>query len=267
MKYDVLFADIDGTLLRDDKSMPQNNLDTIKILKENNIEFVLASGRSYMSLKNISSEYMLDNNYGISFNGDTVYKSKPFEFIYSDKLSQDISLTILKFLKGVNAEVFFYANDMLWIENVTPWAIKYSRHSMLCPKRVYSLEKSCKFDLNKIIVFGDNKILSEIQEDFSHTNIHNAVNCCFSSENLLEFNTCNNDKGTALNHIMNLPQFKGKKSIAVGDSFNDIPMLKSADLSFAPSNSPQAIKDSADIVLKSSNNDGILTEILENYIM
>ena len=44
-KYKIVFIDIDGTLVNDEKIEPEENIKMIQTLKKNGIEVVLASGR------------------------------------------------------------------------------------------------------------------------------------------------------------------------------------------------------------------------------
>ena len=49
-KYKIIFIDIDGTLVNDEKQVTQRTINTIKKLKEKGIITVLTSGRPYGSI-------------------------------------------------------------------------------------------------------------------------------------------------------------------------------------------------------------------------
>ena len=55
-KYKIVFIDIDGTLVNDEKIVPEENIKMIKALKKNGIEVVLASGRPYHSIEKYSTQ-------------------------------------------------------------------------------------------------------------------------------------------------------------------------------------------------------------------
>ena len=267
--YDVIFADLDGTLLRDDKSIPQSNLDAIKQIINMGIEFVVCSGRSHMSLRNINYQLNLDNKigYGIGFNGGSVFQRKPYSVLFEHKIDNKLAREILKFSTKFDVETMFYADSLLNVSKVTDQVIQYSKHSVIIPKRVRHIVRDCNSEVNKIILMGNNSILKNIQYKFNKTELSNIIDLCFSSHNLLEFNPININKGSGVKYIMSLDQFKGKKSIGIGDSYNDIPMFKECDLSIATANSDDEIKNNADYVTNNTNNDGILVEILEKYIL
>ena len=54
------------------------------------------------------------------------------------------------------------------------------------------------------------------------------------------------------------------KVIAVGDHWNDLPMIERAGLGFAVNNANDRLKQKA-IVLKCSNNEGAIAELIEKY--
>lgn len=53
-KYKIIFIDIDGTLVNDEKQVSQRTINTIKRLKEKGIITVLTSGRPYGSIEKYS---------------------------------------------------------------------------------------------------------------------------------------------------------------------------------------------------------------------
>ena len=57
------------------------------------------------------------------------------------------------------------------------------------------------------------------------------------------------------------------ETIAVGDNYNDMPMLKVAGLSVAAQNAVQDVKDACDITTDADNNMGVIAEIIERFIL
>ena len=78
----------------------------------------------------------------------------------------------------------------------------------------------------------------------------------------------NIDKGNAVIFLKNLLNFKGKV-IALGDSQNDLPLFRVADIKVAVSNALPEVKAVADIVLDKPNGEGVvefLSKILSTEI-
>lgn len=269
MNYDIVFMDLDGTLLRDDKSMPEENSQALRELIDMGVEVVISSGRSHMSLKNVDYYLKIDRIVGndIAFNGSTVTERYPFKIVYEDFIDNNLATIILKHIPRKNGiETYVYSNELLWVTEITDRVISYSKHSFILPKRTRNIYDALEYDVNKIIVLGDNEELIKIKKKFDKTDISKQINCCFSSNQMLEFNPIDHDKGTAAKYIMGLTKHKGKKSLAIGDNFNDIPLFEACDFSVAVANSPDDVKKCASAVTEATNNDGVLNEIIEKYI-
>ncbi|RNB86972.1 Cof-type HAD-IIB family hydrolase [Brevibacillus fluminis] len=84
MAYKIVFFDIDGTLVNDDKHIPQDTIEAIRKLKEQQVEVVIATGRAPYYFTHIAKECGIDSF--VCFNGSyVVYKGKP---IYARHIPQ-----------------------------------------------------------------------------------------------------------------------------------------------------------------------------------
>ena len=68
----------------------------------------------------------------------------------------------------------------------------------------------------------------------------------------------NIDKAFTLNILLEHIGASADQMICCGDGYNDISMIQMAGLGVAMENAPQEIKDAADFVTKSNDDDGIL---------
>ena len=73
------------------------------------------------------------------------------------------------------------------------------------------------------------------------------------------------DKGVAVDKLMKHLDIKKEKVICVGDSYNDLPMLKRAGLAVAMGNAQASVKEAADIVTDTNDEDGI-AKIVEKFM-
>ena len=71
---------------------------------------------------------------------------------------------------------------------------------------------------------------------------------------------------TKANAIAELKNFLGcDKVVCFGDGINDISMFNIADESYAVENAEDELKNIADAVIDSNENDGVAKWLLENY--
>ena len=74
-------------------------------------------------------------------------------------------------------------------------------------------------------------------------------------------------KGNALNEVLNYYGFSKEEAIAFGDGENDIEMLEAAGTGIAMGNAKDIVKERADLICKSVEEDGIYEYCLEKQLI
>lgn len=122
-------------------------------------------------------------------------------------------------------------------------------------------EKEIKYSVGEIIVYVNNIDSSSLDLHLESAKVEwNRNDAMILPKDV--------DKGRGVLFIKNLLNFKGKV-IALGDSQNDIPLFRVADVKVAVSNALPEIKEIADVVLDKPNGQGIidfLSKILSDEI-
>ena len=96
------------------------------------------------------------------------------------------------------------------------------------------------------------------------TDGHCAVS--YSSNRYMEFNALGVDKGQGLIDLANKLGIAIEETIAVGDNYNDMAMLKVAGLSVAANNAVDDVKAACDYTTNANNNEGVVAELIEKFI-
>ncbi|MEW9670901.1 Cof-type HAD-IIB family hydrolase [Ammoniphilus sp. 3BR4] len=85
MSYEIVFFDIDGTLVNEEKNIPEDTKAAVQELKQQGVEVAIATGRAPFHFKHIAEELGIESF--VSFNGSyVVYKGQP---IYGSPLNID----------------------------------------------------------------------------------------------------------------------------------------------------------------------------------
>ena len=107
-----------------------------------------------------------------------------------------------------------------------------------------------------------------IQEFFTYLKRVNFEDASFylSKDNYLEVTSQSVSKENALLEIAKYYDISLSQTMAIGDNYNDIPMLKLAGLGVAMANAPQAVKNEADIETVSNNDNGV-SKVIEDYVL
>ena len=93
-----------------------------------------------------------------------------------------------------------------------------------------------------------------------------SVTFCTSKPFYLEFFNNAVSKAAAIDRIGDLYGFSSLETIAIGDGFNDLSMIRHAALGVAMANAPDEVKQCADYVTTHTNNEDGVAEVLEKFI-
>ena len=123
--------------------------------------------------------------------------------------------------------------------------------------------KFVDFPVNKILITSDPEYLQEhykeMQEPFD-----NKLSCMFTGDFYFEFTAKGIDKAKALDTVLIPRGYTQEEMIAFGDGHNDASMVKYAGTGVAMENAVQDLKDIADEVTLSNDEDGIAVSLYKH---
>ena len=111
----------------------------------------------------------------------------------------------------------------------------------------------------------DYSYLQEIAKDLE--GITYDFDVSYSSNRYIEFNHQGVNKGQGLKKLAELLGIDMKETIAIGDNFNDLSMIKVAGLGVGVQNTVEEMKKECDIITKATNNQGAIAEVINQYIL
>ena len=89
----------------------------------------------------------------------------------------------------------------------------------------------------------------------------------YSSNRYLEFNALGVNKGYGLKWLADYLGIDLKETIAIGDNYNDVEMIKTAALGICVACGDSEIKESAQYVTKSDYYQGAVKEVIEKFVL
>ena len=268
-KYQLLFTDLDGTLLNRRSEISAGNAAAIKSALSAGKRIVVASGRSWKSLVYFNGRLGLDapGHYGIAFNGGVIYETSALRFIHEQPMDNALGKEIITALKtfGAAADIFVYAGGELYSERdeLNLWHTDDKGGLTITVVDNFS---EIQGDIIKVIAKGTNAGLTEIARRMEPL-FTGRCNICFSAGELLEFLHPNANKGSAVEILAGYLRIPIEETIAMGDEANDITMLKKAGLGVAVANAVPGAKAAADIVLDKNCNESAVAAVIERYLL
>lgn len=263
---------MDETLLDDNHSICQKNIDAIlKAKNEYGVKFVPATGRGYMAIQRELKELGLNglsDEYVISFNGGALSENKDNKLLEFNGLSFEKMKEIFEF--GLNCDVcqHVYTKDAVYVFNISESEQeRINKQKVECTiLKENSVDFLKEIPISKILYQNiDVPYLMTLEPQMQDI-VSGVVAVSYSSNRYMEFNSLGVDKGRGLINLSKKLGIKIEETIAVGDNYNDMSMLKVAGLSVAAANAVGDVKKECDYVTQADNNEGVVAELIERFI-
>jgi len=255
--YKHLFSDMDNTLLKTDGSFSQRNA---TVIKKAQLPFTLVSARAPMEMEFVLSQLGLTNPQ-IAFNGALIYRQigTKVEPLYSQPLHQaDFDKLLAVIEKYPQVSLTWYSASK-WYAFRIDEGTKYETS-------ITNLEPTLvkKEDLKNIagpyykfmLICFDLEILGQLKAELLSLNLEN-VNIVNSNPTYIEITHKDATKANAISHVQAAEKITKDQMMAFGDGENDLPMLKAVGTAVVVANASDKIKQVADFVSKSNDEDGV----------
>jgi HAD superfamily hydrolase (TIGR01484 family) len=242
-KYKLLALDMDGTVLNEDQLVSEANRQAIAAAIEAGVTVMFSTGRGIHSARPFIDELKLQSPI-VTINGGEVWRAP--DDLYKRHLM-----------------------DAKWIRQMHEMAIEYdSWFWAYAIEGVYNRD-NWPGDIDQIewLKFGyyseNLEKLAAIRKELESWRVFEISN---SHPFNLEMNTLGISKASGLMDICGLMGIEMSEVIAMGDSLNDLAMIRTAGLGVAMGNAQDEVKQAADIVTASNVEDGV-ARIIEQYIL
>ena len=266
--YKIVFIDIDGTLVNDEKQIPKENIETIKKLKTKGIEVVLASGRPYHSIEKYSN-IVGAMPYIIGSNGGVVVNYKEDKLLYNANIDKPLALEILKFVKANNLFTAITLSGNLVLENEMYSLTKENRDELIVVNSLEEYLKNTNESIIKFSIMSDNKEDLQIAREklinkfnITITNVDtfvipNKYRKAGKNPYIMDVMKEYVNKGEAIKKLCKYLNLNTQEAIIFGDGLNDIEMFELDAYKVAMKNAKDKIKEMADFVTISNNEAGV----------
>jgi len=268
--YKLIACDLDETLLKLDRTISAEDIEAIKRLKDYNIHFVPATGRGFNSVYGTLKElglYDEENEYVISYNGGAITENKGDKILYFKGLSFEKAEELYKRGLDYDVCVHVYTMDMVYAYNFVQKEKDYLA-SRMAIEEIY--DKNLDFlkgqDIVKVLYMNtDYSYLKNIEEDLR--DITGDIDVSYSSNRYIEFNSKGVNKGNGLRKLAGILNIDIKDTVAIGDNFNDLPMIETAGLGVGVKNTVEDMKHFCDVITEGTCDQSAVAEVIYKYVL
>ena len=288
--FKLLAIDLDGTLLNSYGEISNENEKALKKAADLGIKIVLTSGRTNSSIVGFARNIQ-GNEYMISGNGAVVYDLKKNNTVYNNYLKKQKVLEIIKtceensmyyniytekciIAKSLNYNVLYYhsENQKKPPEKWTPIIIVENMQEYIEKMQDESFLKITVCDCDNTIFQGILSILrrDETIEVLEVSHMSRKIIELQGEEKALEYyyteiSNKNVNKWYALQHLIRNLNIKEDEVLAIGDNTNDELMIKNAGLGIAMGNSNPILKEMADEITDTNDENGVAKVIYKYF--
>ncbi|WP_282709979.1 Cof-type HAD-IIB family hydrolase [Lancefieldella sp. Marseille-Q7238] len=269
--YKLIASDLDETLLDSNHCLPENARKAILAARNKGVKFVPASGRNYQSIQITLKElglYDQPNEYTISFNSGVITENKGNRVISMEGISRAFANEVLQRALALgNLCVHVYTAHKIWAWNVPEIERRYTcKLQKMDETDEPNLDFLADEQIIKCLVMNTNvAYLHQLAQEWQ--DITDDIDVSFSANRYLEFNKKGVNKGTGLLRLGEILDIPAEEIIAIGDNYNDLPMVKTAGLGVLMANAPKELKCQADYVTTLDNNAGGVAEVIEKFVL
>lgn len=271
--YKIIASDLDGTLFLPDMTISEENEAAIKTLTDMGIYFVPSSGRTLEEIpKNVREHPLV--RYVIFADGAGVYDKQKRSVVVKKYIPRKALIKLLDILSEYQTVITLRTDGRSYVDALRNNDEEYAKHRMSVYYRdfVYdtnnpidNFDTFCRsLESAEMIApfFADDDEMAECKRRLEAEGDYIVA----SSERYnLEIFSVNAGKGNTLLALADSLGIPHCETIGVGDTTNDMNLIKSAGLGLAMANAYPELKEAADAVI-CSNKEHAIKYILENYI-
>ncbi|WP_300729411.1 Cof-type HAD-IIB family hydrolase [uncultured Bacteroides sp.] len=268
MKYKLLVLDLDGTLTNSKKEITEHTLNTLIEAQEKGLKIVLASGRPTYGVAPLANKLKLDKyeGYILSYNGGEIIDWKTGELMYKNLLEPEILPYLYQCAKDNNFAIVTYENEFVITEHPDDeYVLKEAILNVMTPKKVDNFLEAIQFPVAKCLIVGEPTRLAVLEKEM-YEHLKDRMGVFRSEPYFLELVPKGIDKAQSLAVLLKEIGMTKDEMVAVGDGFNDLSMIKYAGLGVAMSNAQQVVRENADFITLSNDEDGV-AHVVEKFIL
>lgn len=268
MKYKLLVLDLDGTLTNSKKEITAHTLDTLTRAQEQGLKIVLASGRPTYGVAPLANKLQLDKyeGYILSYNGGEIIDWKTKEMMYKNLLDPTVLPYLYKCAKDNDFAIVTYENEFVLTEKPNDeYVLKEALLNVMTIKKVDNFLDAVKHPVAKCLIVGEPERLAVLEKEMQET-LKDKMGVFRSEPYFLELVPKGIDKARSLEVLLTEIGMTKEEMMAVGDGFNDLSMIRYAGMGVAMANAQTVVRDSADFITLSNDEDGV-AHVVEKFIL
>ena len=264
MKYQILALDLDGTLTNSKKEITEPTRKALIDIQKAGRIVILASGRPINGVAPLAKCLHMDEygGYMLSFNGARITRCSTGEVVYDRALPTAVIRPVFDAVRAYPGTDIITYTDTEILSGICPneYTAKESAINRMEVRLVDDFPSALTFPVNKMLIPGEPDTLDVLMDQLKNQ-YHGLLNIYKSEPYFLEIMPQNIDKAYSLRKLLDSLRLNADQMICCGDGYNDVSMIEYAGLGVAMANAQDVVKEAADFITYSNDEDGVLRVI------
>ena len=272
MDVRLIAFDLDGTVLDDDKSVPEENLRALKAAAERGIHIVPATGRIVEGVPEAIRELPFIRYY-IAINGAYVYDAGEEKVLYRGEVPAELAVRLCEYMDSLPVLYDCYQYNFGWMSRDM-----FARTEEYFSQEpgIYELVKRSRESVDDLketlrqrgdpvqtlqMYFKPEQMEERLRQIELVPRLFPGLTASSSLKNNIEINSVTAGKGPALIALARSLGLEQNQTVAFGDGSNDLSMIRAAGLGVAMANAEPAVKAAAGLITGKNTEAGVAQAI------
>ena len=269
MQYRFVAIDVDGTLLDSNKTLSPYTKETIQRCITSGVTVCICTGRPVQTIKRFT-ELLGGKDFPairempfILYNGAMVAAGKEHDIIFEQPLSEEAGKNLLDLGQKLGSTLIAWSKNKLYVNELNARIENYCTITPIEPLLITDPDALAKQGITKMIWYDDAERMPALIDALNAEPVRQEINYFTSNPLFLELVDKHCSKGLAIEQLIRHLGIPREETIAIGDGYNDIPMLEFAGLGIAMGNACETVKAAADAVTDTNDNDGVAKALIQ----
>jgi hypothetical protein len=263
-KISLVLADVDGTLVTDDKVLTPRAVAAVQALHAAGIAFAVTSGRPPRGMTMLIDPLALRTPIA-AFNGG-IFVKPDMTVIAEHVLAADIARRAVEVIGRNEMDVWVYSGEDWLVRNAgAPHVAREQWTVRFAPTVVEDFGPALECAVKIVGVSDDHDRVARCEQDAQRT-LGTAASAARSQPYYVDVTHPDANKGTVVGTLSNLLSIPRTEIATIGDMPNDVLMFRQSGLSIAMGNASPEVQAQADRVTDAYTDEGF-AKALERFIL
>lgn len=261
----LVALDLDGTLIGEDLVLRPRVREAVATAQSRGIAVTIVTGRMFAAARPFAQALNLQGPV-VCYQGAAIFDAQTGAVLRQTPVKQDVTHDTLQWAHDHGVHAQCYADDMLYVDQINRFSKRYTDLALVEPVVVPSLREAFAERPTIKIVLVDDAERADHHLVALRDLLGKRAYLTRSHVDFVEVVDPAVNKGEALAFVAQRYGVPLDATLAVGDAWNDVPLLDAAAVGVAMGSGPPELLARADHVVADVSHDGV-AEAIEKYVL